>query len=259
MEMTTGHTLTFAGEKQVKAVVQRKNALQHSFTLQPVIDGDGGVMDPMLVVFQQKDEPRKFHQEMAEFTNLFARSTPSGLCDKVITMEWFEKVMIPNSQRGSALLLDSWGGFMESCNSDRVKNHLRIEIVPPKVTGRIQPLDKYFNRPWKVFMRRLSDKVRMNNPAYILAVRQNIARMISLIHYQFCAPRFRPMVKYAWFSSGYLAERPPHFETPAQFCLNFKPREICAGNGCTQMGFIKCAHCENILCFNHCLLAQHRC
>uniref|UniRef100_A0A914DH63 DDE-1 domain-containing protein n=1 Tax=Acrobeloides nanus TaxID=290746 RepID=A0A914DH63_9BILA len=166
MEMITGRTLAFEGEKKITAVAQRLNALQHSLTIQPVISCDGDIVEPTLVVFAVEKEPRKFQEELAEFENLYCKSRPSGLCDVKIEKEWFRDVMVPKSEPGSLLLLDSWGGFNQALEDNIVKEHLLIERIPKKCTSRIQALVKYWNRPYKNFYRRLCDKVRLKYSAH---------------------------------------------------------------------------------------------
>uniref|UniRef100_A0A914C992 Transposase n=1 Tax=Acrobeloides nanus TaxID=290746 RepID=A0A914C992_9BILA len=254
--MITGRTLTFEGEKRVTAVAQRLNALQHSFTIQPVISCTGELLSPMLVVFAIQKEPQIFKQEMTLFENLFAKSTPSGLCDAEIIVEWFQKLMLPATNQGSVLLVDSWGGYNQAIQSVVVQQHLYTEIIPPKATSRIQPLDIYFNRPFKNMLRRISDKTRLKYSDHILAVRENIAKIISLVHYQFTAQRFKPLIAYAWFASGYIPDRPPKVPTPAEYCMDFPPASRCNCNG---LGFLRCAHCEQVFCFQHIVVEKHRC
>lgn len=78
LEMVEGRTLARKGVKYVEATVQRINATMHSLTLQPEISADGHLMSPLLVVFSEAKEPEKFQEELAEFQNLWCRSTTSG-------------------------------------------------------------------------------------------------------------------------------------------------------------------------------------
>ena len=78
LELTPGRTLAPKGVKRVEVAVQRINATTHSLTIQPEISAAGQLMNPLLVVFAEPNEPRKFQDELAEFTNLVCRSTTSG-------------------------------------------------------------------------------------------------------------------------------------------------------------------------------------
>ena len=68
--------------------------------------------------------------------------------------------MIPNSERGSILLHDKWSGFNQIMALPEVQSHLQIEVLPAKTTPLIQTLDRNFNRQFKHFLRRFSDKVQ---------------------------------------------------------------------------------------------------
>lgn len=103
-------------------------------------------------------------------------------------------------------------------------------------TSRIQPLDVYFNRQFKDLLRCLCRLIRRRNSEYTISIRKNLARLISIVHSQFTAKRFKPLIKYAWVASGYFNERPEPFETPARFCIYDYPANT------------KCDFCTNI-CF----------
>lgn len=83
----------------------------------------------------------------------------------------------------------------------------------------IQPLHVFFFRPWKNFIKNFSDVVVLYNYEINLHLRNNIIKLQSLIHNQFSAPRFSNLMKYAYYKSGYLEEKPPTFENPVDFCL----------------------------------------
>lgn len=270
LEMITGRSLAFKGESRVKAVIQRQNALQHSFTIQPAVTMDGTILSPTLVVFNipgmkkeangEYKKPRNFAQEMNQFDNIFADATLSGLCTSYIEIRWFKELLLPKTEAGSVLILDSWGGFDKAMADPLVTQHLKIEVIPPKATKYIQPLDLYFNRPLKQLIRVICDKVRMGyNQEFTIGVRENLGKLVSLVLYQVTAERFRDMIRYAWFRGGYTDQRPPAFVTPASVCTNFPPAARCSVANCIERGFLKCAHCENVLCISHILINQHRC
>uniref|UniRef100_A0AC34GJU6 HTH CENPB-type domain-containing protein n=1 Tax=Panagrolaimus sp. ES5 TaxID=591445 RepID=A0AC34GJU6_9BILA len=80
-EMHFGRTLAIKGEKKVEAVAQRINATKHSYTAQVVINAEGHLMRPMLVVFCEPNKPKCFEEQLAPFTNMKAVATKSGLMD----------------------------------------------------------------------------------------------------------------------------------------------------------------------------------
>jgi len=252
--MVSGRTLDIQGEKRVQALALRPDATRHSYTIQPVIRADGLLHSPMLVcMYEPKGEPNIFMQQLGQFDNLDFVSTTSGMLNRDLVATWLEK-FLAKIDEGSLLLVDSWGGYKKGID-EHAKNH-KFEIIPPKTTGKVQPLDVFFNRQWKSFVRILSDKIRRTHKECIVSQRINLGRLISLTHFQFSAPRFIPFIQYAWHAAGYTKEKPQQFLTPPQYCLNFDVYEKCA---CNSLGFIKCAYCENIICFDHAFMEQHRC
>jgi hypothetical protein len=173
-------------------------------------------------------------------------------------LHWLEEVYLPKVEVGSLLLIDKWGGWKRPMESEEVQaKKVSIHFIPEGTTGEIQPLDVFYNRQFKTFIRSLSNLIRRRNPDYILSVRFNLVNLISLIHHQFCAPRFREFVKYAWFASGYGYERPAAFRSPPQYCLkDFPPSEKCK---CGAVCLVRCGYCEEFLCFDHFVVDRHRC
>jgi hypothetical protein len=258
LEMHTGRTLNLQGEKTVEGLIQRANAMTHSYTVQPVISSDGHLQSPMLMcLFEPAGEPKKFASELEEFTNLCVVSTKSGLLTAALEKRWMKEVFLPKADNCSLLLVDSWSGYKQSIEDQEVKDKLYIKVIPPKTTGQLQPLDVFFNRQFKSFIRQLSDHIRKHHCDFVLSTRVNIAKLISLIHYQFMAPRFNDFIRYAWHASGYKNERPNNFQTPPQYCLEeFPPNSKCK---CSKLCMIRCAYCTEYVCFTHCIQQRHRC
>ena len=72
------------------------------------------------------------------------------------------------------------------------KQCLRLQI-PPKTTPYIQPLDVYGFRQWKLFVRRITDIVELDNINIDLNNRLNIITMHSLVYDQLSSPKFQKM------------------------------------------------------------------
>ena len=53
-ELYFGRTLTFEGEKQVQCLVQLVTSATHSFTIQPLISGDGRLLSPLFLVLKER-------------------------------------------------------------------------------------------------------------------------------------------------------------------------------------------------------------
>src|SRR3954449_6460197 len=70
------------------------------------------------------------------------------------------------------------------------EREITFHVIPKGATGRIQPLDVYFNRQYKDLMRQLCHLIQRRQPDYTISVRKNLARLLSIVHRQFTAPRF---------------------------------------------------------------------
>ena len=215
------------------------------------------ILEPSLLVLQEKDGefgPR-VRETLFNAPNLLVTASVSGKCTTAVLERWSTQIIEPNLTNKSILLLDVYGGFNRAFSQN---NDIQICRIPKHTTGIIQPLDVYFFRPFKNFLKYLSDTVLLMDIDCILHVRNNVMRMISLVMNQFASPRFKPMIEYAWFKSGYTSEKPPGFVTPVQYCFKFdQDFRKCAL--CEGVCFLKCGWCQASLCFQHFFEEYHLC
>lgn len=168
-------------------------------------------------------------------------------------------VVIGNSAVSAVILLLVLHCFHRNCTSlglyDRIPGCTRLE-VPKKTTDQIQPLDVFFNRQMKVILRRLYDRVLLDELDINMSERNNIIRLMSLTHNQLCSEVFRPMIQYAWYASGYMVNHLGPFQTVPDVCFSFNAA-ICVVSPCDAAPFICCRWCKKPLCFSHFFLNYH--
>ena len=85
-----------------------------------------------------------------------------------------------------------------------------------------------------------------------IGARQNIINMQSLIYDQLQSSKFKKMIEYAWFKPGYIEKNPCPFQNVTEVCFS-NLGEICeyGDEACMEWPFIKCSHCDVILCIQH--------
>ncbi|EFN73720.1 hypothetical protein EAG_09462, partial [Camponotus floridanus] len=93
-------------------------------------------------------------------------------------------------------------------------------------------------RSWKNFIRYLLDIVVLYNHDINLHHSNNIIKLQSLIHNQFSSSRFKNLIKYSWYKSGYATEKPPEFDNSVDYCFK-KCAAIC--NLCNASAVLRCA------------------
>jgi hypothetical protein len=227
--------------------------------MQLLISADGTLHSPTLICFYEpKGAPGIFGDETMEFENLQCVWSKSGLFGAEHQVEWLSQLE-SEMPRGAHLMIDSWGGYKRGVERlDQEKLH--VHIIPKKTTPVLQPLDVFFNRQLKTMIRVISEKIRRLYPHFTLSIRRNIARVMSEILHQFAAPRFKSFIRYSFFKAGYAIARPPPFLTPPVYCFDsYPPGTKCSEKGCHSISMIRCAHCENCICFDHFLIDHHTC
>ena len=81
--------------------------------------------------------------------------------------------------------------------------------------------------------------------------------MHSLTHNQLAAKECSPLIKYAWYPSGYMSIDPGHLESVYDVCFSFD-EDLCSMPACNDCSFIFCSHCYRILYFHHFFVNDHK-
>lgn len=255
-------TLEPKGGKRVLVSVGSMNATTHSMMIMPFIDGSGGICEQLYLLTQEKGGlfpqirvpiiPSNIRAFAGSSAIMNASDMKTFLC---LLIENFISKGIPKI----LLILDSWpvnknsnlwNDLLKEYNS---KIELYKKVIPAGCTGLIQPLDVYFFRPYKSFVKHIVHSLVVENKVF---QRNNMLGLHSFVHFQFCAPRFRNLIVYAFYKAGYFEEKPGPFQTPTQYC--FDPNELkkCSDISCDSAGDIRCAHCEECFCFEHSVLSN---
>ena len=156
--MHTRRTLAFTGTPTVESLAQSINSMTHSYTIAtPLISANVFLLSPLFIVLQEKNGTFGpiVQNKLFKSENVIVKASTSGKLTSSLVRSWFQEVFLPASTERCMLLLDSWSAH-NSSNFEpilRTKEYLKIETIPARTTGTIQPLDVVFFRPWKNFLR----------------------------------------------------------------------------------------------------------
>ena len=180
-------------------------------------------------------------------SNIVLTCSSSGKLTTSLVEYWRDHVLRVSAPAQFLLLSDYWPGQRNADIYSTVRGCKRLEILP-HTTSRIQPLDVFFNRQWKLIVRRIFDHIQLNDIAINLSERNNIIRLNSLIHNQLSSHLFMPMIKYSWFASGYIDQHPGPFQTVNDICFDIGSN-VCQqlGSACNSLSFIQCSNCRKSL------------
>lgn len=260
LEVTSGRTLTIRGTKKVVRVVQRTNATTHSYTVQITLNASGFLPAKLpVILYEREGLSARFENMRGNYPNIHVYDSRSGLMGKDLAKEWMLQDFLPIVEPNSLLIIDSWPGYKEMIVLPQVTaKKLKIEILPPGSTPVLQPADVYFNRTFKHFVRRVSDKIRWRHSNFVLSVRKNLLTILDLTYNQFKAPMYQSFLQYSWYKAGYYPEHPAEFSTPVDYCLNFQGYMRCERDSCNQnFCFMRCSYCAMRLCFDHVINHRH--
>lgn len=264
-EMLSGRTLEVKGTHKVFSVIRSQHSRTHSYTAQFMISASGELKAPLFLILQEVGGVfgERVARTMLRHVEAYVVASSSGNITKKILKKWFLEVYLPNAGEDSVLLLDSLSTYRDRVEIDREKpddQDYTIITIPPGLTGHAQPLDVYFNRPYKHFIRTISDHINFNHEEIKLHVRDTIIKLHVLVHNQFRSPRFKRFIKHAWKKSGLIdaEERGeddddvPYFDDPNGYCFH---KLNILENACAtcdkKPSFIRCAWCTKYFCFEH--------
>lgn len=261
-EVPSTRTLSMSGEKITLGRVTSQSAVTHSHTIMPIISMNGEIVGPALICLQEPSGrlgPRVL-ETMYKAQNIHVTCSKSGKLTKSHIKYWAQKVLRPSVQENVLLFLDSWSGQTDPANFEEAfDENLKCELlqIPPRTTADIQPCDKYFFRQWKYLYQRCFDRVAIDQLNIDLRSRDNVLKLHSLIHNQLCSGRFSLMIEYAWYSSGYTKQKPEQFQNVRNVCFSFQT-DSCSITDCNEGSFIACSWCDEVLCFHHFFVADHK-
>lgn len=262
-------TLSFKGERNIYGKVRSSHSTTHSHTFQPLLSASGELIGPLFIILKDDSQsavlsgPRMFrHHEL----NITAHR--SGKITKEILKKWFEDIYFEETGRKTCLLLDSLKTHADTDYYFQEKPGgvtCEVIIIPPGLTGEIQPLYVFFFRLYKAFYNKISEEIFVKYPDYKIHLRNSILRLHAATFFQNRHARFKQGFQHAWVMAGYIEENiaRPYFETPAQYCFTpdrlQTPCSLCSGQ--SNSSFIRCAWCEKFFCVFHFVLDDkiHHC
>ncbi|CAF3058441.1 unnamed protein product [Rotaria sp. Silwood2] len=256
-ELYDNRTLTYMGEQSTWSSVRSVYNTTHSYTIQNTITMRGTVFGPLYLCLKEQTGHMsdKIKENLFHAQNVVVTCSKSGKLTSSLVTYWRDHCLIPNLSSKTLLLVDS---FPSHANPD-VYKHLKdfeFRVIPPKTTSIIQPLDVYYNRQYKMILRRIFDYVRLDDIHINLAERNNVIKLHSLVNSQMKSKAFEPMIKYAWYRSGYLKTDPGPFRNVKEICFTFEKDKCCEEN-CINDQIIRCSWCQHELCFVHFFVNYH--
>ncbi|KAF1746077.1 hypothetical protein GCK72_022529 [Caenorhabditis remanei] len=251
-ELHGARSLAFGGEKTVVRSVQAKSSLTHSFTFMPVLFADGTMGPKAYMVMSEPTGQFPKSQPIPHTPNLEVRAAKSHIMTKELMCDFLTScVFIPSVPKKLFLLLDSWPPFKDHA---KIRSCLppgtdvTIRNIPPHCTSMIQPLDVYWNGPWKALLKRFNSHAVAFYPDYVIAQRNNQITMVSVLFHQISSKRFKDFTQYSWNRSGYIDVYTP-FQSPLKYLCNGVELQICAVNGCDNNIAIVMTPIAKVRCF----------
>ena len=256
-ELISNRTLSNVGEKDTLLQVNSIHATTHSYTLQYAYTKSGYLLPKVFLCLQESDYDfgERVSEEISYLRtlcpNMVISCSRSGKMDKNLVKQFNELLLKSYVTNDFVLILDSWNGHKDEkiYQSAFDNNECKLIVIPPHCTPLIQPLDVFWFRQLKAFIKRISNVISLHNLDYKLSNRKNVIKLQSLAHNQLSSDKFVNMIKYGWYKSGFIEEYPGNFDTVNEICFKNVLGNTCSC--CDSYAIIKCSHCSMCLCIKH--------
>lgn len=198
-ELHSGRTLRAKGGKKIFCAVGSEPATSHSYMIMPVVSMDGDILLPMYLLSSEPNRrfPRNKPHDPYNIKSFAGGSVNMNKNDlRIMLTEVFWPSLRSIHKEGLLLLLDSWSANKdEALITSTVPESIegfKWQLIPPRCTGHIQPIDVYFFRPYKAFVRFITDTIIPTTDTNIWH-RDRFIGLQSVATYQFSAPRSTSM------------------------------------------------------------------
>lgn len=245
-----------------------KNLVTHSYTVQYTISASGEIIGNVFVCLQETNGrlgPRiEDNLWKVLGANVTLTCSRSGKLNQSLVKYFNKQIILREMKQDFLYILDSWTGqtnfeiyesiFGAVNNAPKAE----VQLVPEKCTPFCQPLDTTFHRQLKILARRIFNHFELFiepfgiHPEDRITSRNGIIKLHSLMHHQLSAPIFNAMIRYSFYSSGFLEEEDrEEFLTVQELCFEFSESDsFNCSDCCKEFRFIKCSRCYHILCFS---------
>ncbi|HVX00124.1 MAG TPA: hypothetical protein VHA52_06805 [Candidatus Babeliaceae bacterium] len=261
IEMSSARSLAIEGERTVERAAQAVSNTTHSYTIMPMVYADGHLSRMLYVVLPERK--KKFPASFVNHTtNLIVRCHSSHIMTKELMLDWVRVCVVPEIQNSLLLVLDSWAPFKNHEKiSEQVPRGKSITVmnIPSGCTRIAQPLDVFFFRILKEFIRDIHKHISVCSIPFQINNRDNILFVLEAVWHQFCNPVFKQFNKYAWRKIGYVEGPKEQFKTPRDICFKEMNSSDCEVSNCSGTPLLKCSYCDRCLCFEDFIVKRHRC
>lgn len=146
IELNTGSTITKKGTKNV--TLKKANTSHKKFTFTPMISASGEFTSLHLLFSNLKNKP-KVNEKCQVNVN------KSGMWNMETLNTFFDKTKIQSPFREACLIiLDSYGSHLKYLQENEElfnKKNIYFAVIPPSLTGLLQPLDVAINRSFQQY------------------------------------------------------------------------------------------------------------
>lgn len=160
-EVHSGRTLAVQGSKQVFGRVGSVAATTHSYMIMPVLVMNGTILPHMYVLVPEPSGVFPVSAKI-DYPNIKAFAGKTANMSKHDLKVFLTEVLWPDliEREKILLLVDSWTANKDDdLYSSTVPENVTFlkRLIPAKCTGIVQPADVYLFRPYKNFVRFITD------------------------------------------------------------------------------------------------------
>lgn len=252
-------TLDHRGTKSVELYIGDLNKVTHSYTVMYTISASGTLLPKVFICLQEPGG--QFGPRVAvdvqryedDFGNVYVTCSGSGKMSTALMKTYLDEIIKPYvGSRNFLFLLDTWSGqsnqnLLEDFVDEQGNPSCTAKWIPPSTTRFCQPLDVYFHRQLKIFIKLLQNSTYLLQNKREINTRVDCIKIQALLHNQISAPIFKFMIQYAWYASKMINDRDIFWNVKDVCFPERPPKSKCSD--CDSTSFARCSWCRHFVCF----------
>lgn len=252
-------TYSWKGERMTMSSAKNVSKTTHSYTAQYTVTLDKTLVPKVFICMQEPNGvfgPRvqvDVDELVSKLGNVVVTCSKSGKLSTALYQEYLNEILVPYVKDNEFLLvIDSWTGqtnadiYNRTFKDEEGNPTCNVQVIPGKCTSMCQPLDVYFYRQVKLYIKRLQNNSWLYDNKVDITSREHCIRIHSVVLHQLQAPIFQNMLEYAWAKCG-VGDDCVSFLNVVEVCF---PKEngkhLCE---CKKSVFVQCSVCRQYLCF----------
>lgn len=225
-----------------------------------IINGAGKLLTPLTIVIKDATKSAGDVAIQAEEANPHLRVI-TGRFNTITPrpgLRWFRKEFLPNMGVNNCLVVNERLAPEDVASFVREPQNIAVDVIPNGLEFLLEPMREGF-RIWRCFVNTIVDYIEGHNEVdFNERSTENVIKIQAFVYNQLRAARYTNLFIDAWRKFGYLDVSnldTEGLDNPVKIAFGENGSKVKCEK-CVEESFVKCAHCNYFLCFQHAFMVH---